>query len=112
MHMRVGVGVGVGRRAGGVRGRAPGVAEGLIVAVLATASLAAPDAPARSNAAQEIVGERTATTKTFRNPNGTYTKALYAGPVHFRDHGRWRDIDSSLVPAWQPLGGADPFGSA
>ncbi|MBW1597815.1 DNRLRE domain-containing protein [Streptomyces sp. JJ38] len=48
----------------------------------------------------EDTTERTATTKEFRNPDGTRTTHTYTEPVHFRaPEGDWQDIDTSLVPA-------------
>jgi RHS repeat-associated protein len=47
----------------------------------------------------ELVGQRTATARTFDNHDGTYTTALYSGPVHYRDpQGDWRPISSAVVP--------------
>ncbi|WP_432124124.1 DNRLRE domain-containing protein [Streptomyces sp. C10-9-1] len=48
----------------------------------------------------EDTGERSATTKEFRNPDGTRTTHLYPEPVHFRaEDGAWKEIDTSLVPS-------------
>jgi hypothetical protein len=42
----------------------------------------------------EILSERTETSSTYANPDGTLTTDQYAGPVRFRDGaGNWRDID-------------------
>ncbi|WP_340558538.1 DNRLRE domain-containing protein [Streptomyces sp. GSL17-111] len=55
--------------------------------------------PGRST---EDVGERTATTKEFRNPDGTRTTRVHPEPVHFRaEDGTWEEIDTSLVPEAQ-----------
>ncbi|MGW7361668.1 DNRLRE domain-containing protein [Streptomyces sp. NPDC054802] len=44
-------------------------------------------------------GARNATTKEFRNPDGTRTTRVYTEPVHYRDSsGAWQEIDTSLVP--------------
>ncbi|WP_432075725.1 DNRLRE domain-containing protein [Streptomyces wuyuanensis] len=44
--------------------------------------------------------ERTATTKEFRNPDGTRTTRVYTEPVHYRDaSGAWQEIDTELRPA-------------
>ncbi len=49
---------------------------------------------------EELTRERTATTKEFRNPDGTRTTRAYTEAVHFRaDGGGWHPIDTSLVPA-------------
>lgn len=46
----------------------------------------------------EVVGgERTQTSKTFNNSNGTYTTEIYEAPIHFKDNkGNWKDIDNGL----------------
>ncbi|MFF5340151.1 DNRLRE domain-containing protein [Streptomyces althioticus] len=47
----------------------------------------------------EDTGERTATSKEFRNPDGTRTTRVYTEQMHYRDSGgSWREIDTSLVP--------------
>ncbi|WP_412126550.1 DNRLRE domain-containing protein [Streptomyces xinghaiensis] len=54
----------------------------------------------------EVSGERSATTKEFRNPDGTHTTRLYTEPVHYKDgSGTWQEIDTSLVPADEAKGG-------
>jgi RHS repeat-associated protein len=46
----------------------------------------------------EILSERKADTKIFRNPDATLTARVYSGPVHYRDaSGAWQDIDTSLI---------------
>ncbi|MDQ6719298.1 MAG: DNRLRE domain-containing protein [Candidatus Dormibacteraeota bacterium] len=46
----------------------------------------------------EIVPERTATTKTFLKPDKTKVTQVYLAPVHMRDSsGAWIDIDPTLV---------------
>lgn len=46
----------------------------------------------------ELAGQRTATSKTFRNEDGTLTTSLFTGPVHYRTpEGDWRPISSQLV---------------
>jgi YD repeat-containing protein len=53
---------------------------------------------AASSDREEVVSKRTATSKTFRNSNGSLTTALYADPVHYRaEDGSYRPIDSRLV---------------
>src|SRR4051812_17638001 len=87
-------------------------AECAVVAVLGALTLSAGGAggaAARADeraAAGEIVAARTATTKTFRNPDGSYTKRLFAGPVHYRDGGAWQEIRTRVIPVWQSLGAA------
>ncbi|MQL61515.1 DNRLRE domain-containing protein [Streptomyces vinaceus] len=66
----------------------------------------------------EDTGERNATSKEFRNPDGTRTTRVYTEQVHYRDSdGSWRDIDTSLVPADEAraegaLGGGDRLAPA
>ncbi|MFJ4790674.1 DNRLRE domain-containing protein [Streptomyces sp. NPDC088794] len=50
----------------------------------------------------EALGERTETATTWVNPNGSLTTELSAGPVRFRDGGKWRAVDLDL----QAAGGA------
>ncbi|WP_134656329.1 DNRLRE domain-containing protein [Streptomyces sp. H23] len=51
-------------------------------------------------ASVELPGERTATSKEFRNTDGTRTTRVYTEQVHFRAaDGTWQPIDTSLVPA-------------
>lgn len=53
----------------------------------------------------ELVQERTASSRTFDNHDGTFTTSLYSGPVHFReDQGQrqWHPISSALVPSGEP----------
>ncbi|MEU4492931.1 DNRLRE domain-containing protein [Streptomyces sp. NPDC023998] len=47
----------------------------------------------------EALSERTETSTTWANPNGSLTAELTAGPVRFRDDasGQWRDVDLDLV---------------
>jgi hypothetical protein len=53
----------------------------------------------------ELVGQRSATTKVFSNPDGTLTAAISGVSVHYRDaSGAWQDIDSSLIPDTQNPG--------
>lgn len=48
------------------------------------------------NIAQEVVGERTATSKTFRKVDGTYEIAVYGDVVHYYQNGTYHDIDNRL----------------
>lgn len=80
------------------------------------APAAAPDAVARSEGdaaapsggdEDELVDERTATTKTFTTDEpGVYRTEVYPEPVHFEaDPGEWVEIDASIEPV------ADGFAS-
>ncbi|MDQ4124324.1 MAG: DNRLRE domain-containing protein [Actinomycetota bacterium] len=51
---------------------------------------------------REIARLRTATSKTFRNDDGSFTTKVFTGPVHFRAGGEWREIDTKLVSADAP----------
>ncbi|MCI3902228.1 DNRLRE domain-containing protein [Streptomyces spectabilis] len=70
----------------------------------ATATTAADIASARVTARLhgkriEALSERTETSTTWANPNGSLTTELAAGPVRFEDDdtGKWRDVDLDLV---------------
>ena len=41
----------------------------------------------------EIIELRDATTKHYKNPDGSITAVLSAGPVHYEDNGEWKDVD-------------------
>ncbi|WP_141903890.1 DNRLRE domain-containing protein [Lysinibacillus sp. Y5S-8] len=64
------------------------------------ASVAAKESPktnTKGNEKTEVVGERTQTSKTFNNSDGTYTTEIYETPIHFKDNkGNWKDIDNDL----------------
>ncbi|MFE6099812.1 DNRLRE domain-containing protein [Streptomyces laurentii] len=45
----------------------------------------------------EVVGARTESTTLWANPDGTLSVESHAGPVRYRDHGRWVGIDLTLV---------------
>ncbi len=45
----------------------------------------------------EVAGERTETSKTYDNLDGTYSTEIYESPIHFKDDkGNWKDIDNEL----------------
>ncbi|MFJ3799394.1 DNRLRE domain-containing protein [Streptomyces sp. NPDC090088] len=54
----------------------------------------------------ELASERTETSTTYVNPDGTLTTESYAGPVRVKDeNGSWQDIDTELSdegPALEP----------
>jgi hypothetical protein len=70
----------------------------IVLAPLAWAHAQSAPAPAAPSGSTEVPELRTATSKTFKHTDGRLTKRLYAEPVHYREGGRWKDIDSSLVP--------------
>lgn len=70
----------------------------LLPATLATVAAQPADAPS-----DEVVRLRTATSKTFRNEDGSLTTRVFTGPVHFRGPGgSWKEIDTELVEADAP----------
>jgi RHS repeat-associated protein len=63
---------------------------------LAATTIAEADPPPPPS---ELIQQRTASSRTFDNHDGTYTTSLYSGPVHFREaQGQWRPISSAVVP--------------
>ncbi|MFJ7982150.1 DNRLRE domain-containing protein, partial [Lysinibacillus xylanilyticus] len=45
----------------------------------------------------EVVGERTETSKTYNNLDGTFSTEIYEAPIHYKDDkGNWTDIDNEL----------------
>ncbi|WP_162824210.1 DNRLRE domain-containing protein [Peterkaempfera bronchialis] len=71
-----------------------------------TAPAEAPDAASALLAARlqdrriEITGERTDSTTSWANPDGTTTVESYTGPIRVLDeHGTWRPVDTTLVEA-------------
>src|SRR3954468_19762353 len=83
----------------GVRGSLCGLGATALVLVIVFTLGASPPATGsrRAMRVQELVGLRTATSETFRNPDGTLTASLYSEPVHYWTGGRWADIDDTLV---------------
>ncbi|WP_330277029.1 DNA/RNA non-specific endonuclease [Lentzea sp. NBC_00516] len=65
-----------------------------------------PDAPAVHPAAVERPGDRTETTQTFDNPDGTRTLRLHTAPNNVRQpDGSWQPIDLALTERggrWEP----------
>jgi TGF-beta propeptide len=53
----------------------------------------------------ELPRLRTATSRTYRNSDGTLTKTLFAAPVNYRSRGGWQPIDSRLVSTLGVAGG-------
>ncbi|HYP24222.1 MAG TPA: DNRLRE domain-containing protein, partial [Actinomycetota bacterium] len=81
------------------------VATALVAGLVTGAPVVAQDELSESpqDSREELVGRRTQSSKTFRNPDGTVTTRLFSGPVHYRGRdGRWKEIDSSLVAADEP----------
>ena len=68
--------------------------------MVAAAGLAAVAVPPAAHAAPPGAGTEqalTETSTTVRNPDGTRTVTLYAGPVRLRQGTQWRPIDLTLV---------------
>jgi RHS repeat-associated protein len=65
-----------------------------------------PPPPALQVAADgEVTSLRTATSRTYLNPDGTFRRVLSSGLVNFQDaSGAWRTIDTSLVGAGDGTG--------
>jgi RHS repeat-associated protein len=89
-------------------------AEGALAAQPPSAAAAKPKKSAATTAADiasarvaarltgkrvEALSERTETSTTWANPNGSLTSELSAGPVRFRDGDAWRTVDLDLVRA-------------
>ncbi|MBI5806257.1 DNRLRE domain-containing protein [candidate division TA06 bacterium] len=47
---------------------------------------------------KEIEAKRTATSKVFRNDDGTHTFQIYTEPKHYYEGGKWKEIDTKIVP--------------
>lgn len=74
------------------------IASGLIVGLQPAGgapAVAPSDAPIRPDAV-ELVNLRTRDSKTFRNPDGTFT-AQFASRMHYRSGGVWKDVDARFV---------------
>ncbi|WP_157528277.1 LamG-like jellyroll fold domain-containing protein [Nocardia sp. NRRL S-836] len=65
-----------------------------------------PDLPGIDPAAKERPGDRTATTETFDNPDGTRTLRLHGTPANVRQpDGTWQPVDLALTQRgdrWEP----------
>jgi hypothetical protein len=72
------------------------VAVAAVAAVLA-AVVPPPPAHAAPPDAGRVEEVRTETSTTVRNPDGTRTVTLHAGPVRLREGAQWRPIDLTLV---------------
>jgi RHS repeat-associated protein len=77
------------------------VATALVAAMLQP-TIAAVSAQPAEESDREVLSLRTETSKTFRNDDGSLTTRAFSGPVHFREGGEWKPIDSDLVAADAP----------
>ncbi|MEM7037843.1 MAG: hypothetical protein AAF570_12745, partial [Bacteroidota bacterium] len=51
----------------------------------------------------EVTAQRSESSKTFRQSNGSYRAQIFSSPVHFADeNGQWKDIDPRLQPSPNP----------
>lgn len=67
------------------------------VAALSETSRAPPEEESEvAPGAEEVVDERTATTRTFDNGDGSFTQELHTEPIHVRVDGEWEEIDTDL----------------
>ncbi len=46
---------------------------------------------------EEVISLRTINSKTFRRVDGTYELAIYGTPVHYKENGKYKEIDNSLL---------------
>jgi RHS repeat-associated protein len=51
---------------------------------------------------EEILEERTATSRTFLDPDGSFRTELFTNPIHYQQDGSWLPISSDLVAASEP----------
>jgi RHS repeat-associated protein len=51
---------------------------------------------------EEILEERTATSRTFRDPDGSLRTELFSTPIHYQQGDEWLPISSTLVPSTVP----------
>ncbi len=61
------------------------------------AQVTAPTVTAETKVVQELVQERTESTKKFLLSNGLYMAAVYPEPVHYEKDGSWAEIDNTLT---------------
>lgn len=83
--------------------RAHGVALLSVFATIVASGIAfaAPDRDGAgtpsTDSGVELTGKRTATSETFRLPDGRLTTRIYEAPIHYRDQGNdWKPIDNTL----------------
>lgn len=50
----------------------------------------------------EIESKRTRTSKTYRLSDGSKRVVVSSGPVHFKEHDEWHDIETDLIPSAVP----------
>jgi RHS repeat-associated protein len=57
----------------------------------------ATDPDAQQYTEEELVDQRTATSSTYRNEDGSFTTKRFNTPKFFKNEGKWKTIDTSLV---------------
>ena len=51
----------------------------------------------------ELRERRTASTKTYENPDHSFTKEIYLSPVHYQtEDGNWEEMDDTLTKVETP----------
>lgn len=51
----------------------------------------------------ELRERRTASTKTYENPDHSFTKEIYLSPVHYQtEDGSWEEMDDTLTDVETP----------
>lgn len=86
-------------RIGSVSSRARGAVLGTLAVSAAIAAVPSSSMAAAPSSApgDEVTSLATATTRTFRQNDGTVVKRIFAGPVNFKDaRGAWHHIDTTL----------------
>src|ERR1700729_950671 len=61
-------------------------------------AMTAPDAGPKTYTPHELTNQRTATSSTYLNANGSYTKTDYLSPHFYQNNGSWDTIDTTLQP--------------
>lgn len=61
---------------------------------------------------QEVVAQRTANTRTFRNKDGSLTTRRYYAPQFFQKDGGWQPIDTTLIEDRNAGDSGNAFGRA
>jgi RHS repeat-associated protein len=70
--------------------------SGIAVAVIGDST----ETDTSSEPAVELEGKRTATSQTFRLPNGSHETRIHEAPINYRDEdGEWKPIEEGLEPA-------------
>ncbi|MDQ3981839.1 MAG: DNRLRE domain-containing protein, partial [Actinomycetota bacterium] len=79
------------------------VAVALAATLPAVPAAAQPPDPEPPQGRKEVVEQRTATSKTYLNEDGSFTTDVHSAPVHYRGRdGDWRVIDDELVASDAP----------